>query len=162
MISLLDIRARIADGTLSAADAVRAARERIAARDSRIGAVLRTAPEAAVSDRGPLAGIAVGIKDIIDTADMATECGSAIHAGWRPRADAAIVSRLRALGAVPLALAHGAGAEARIQIGWVIVGGMSFGTLLTLFVVPAVYSLFGRSAAVPSEAAVVAFPKAAE
>jgi multidrug efflux pump len=48
------------------------------------------------------------------------------------------------LGALPLALAHGAGAEARVQIGWVIVGGMGFGTLLTLFVVPAVYSVFGR------------------
>lgn len=43
------------------------------------------------------------------------------------------------LGAVPLAMATGAGAEARHQIGWVIVGGMSFGTLFTLFVVPVVY-----------------------
>ncbi|CAA0087452.1 Efflux pump membrane transporter BepE [Starkeya nomas] len=48
------------------------------------------------------------------------------------------------LGAVPLALASGAGAESRAQIGWVIVGGMSLGTLLTLFVVPVVYSLIGR------------------
>ena len=45
------------------------------------------------------------------------------------------------LGAVPLALATGAGAESRVQIGWVIVGGMSLGTLLTLFVVPCVYTL---------------------
>jgi multidrug efflux pump len=44
------------------------------------------------------------------------------------------------LGAVPLALADGAGAEARQEIGWVIVGGMTFGTLLTLFVVPVVYT----------------------
>ena len=42
---------------------------------------------------------------------------------------------------MPLALAHGAGAESRTQIGWVIVGGMSFGTLLTLFVVPTAYTL---------------------
>src|SRR4051812_6305588 len=50
------------------------------------------------------------------------------------------------LGAVPLALAHGAGAESRTQIGWVIVGGMTFGTLLTLFVVPTAYTLLaGRS-----------------
>ncbi|MDR6952868.1 multidrug efflux pump [Ancylobacter sp. 3268] len=48
------------------------------------------------------------------------------------------------LGAVPLALATGAGAESRQQIGWVIVGGMTLGTLLTLFVVPTVYSLIGR------------------
>ncbi len=48
------------------------------------------------------------------------------------------------LGALPLAIASGAGAEARHQIGWVIVGGMSFGTLLTLFVVPLVYILLAR------------------
>jgi multidrug efflux pump len=45
------------------------------------------------------------------------------------------------LGAVPLALATGAGAESRQQIGWVIVGGMTLGTLLTLFVVPTAYML---------------------
>ena len=49
-----------------------------------------------------------------------------------------------ALGAVPLALATGAGAESRQQIGWVIVGGMSFGTLLTVFVVPTMYTLLAR------------------
>jgi len=49
------------------------------------------------------------------------------------------------LGALPLALAHGAGAESRQQIGWVIVGGMSLGTLLTVFVVPTMYALFARS-----------------
>jgi len=57
------------------------------------------------------------------------------------------------LGAVPLALATGAGAESRQQIGWVIVGGMSLGTVLTLFVVPVVYLLFarrGRVAQVPT------------
>ena len=50
------------------------------------------------------------------------------------------------LGAVPLAVATGAGAESRSQIGWVIVGGMSLGTLLTIFVVPTMYALFARSA----------------
>ena len=54
------------------------------------------------------------------------------------------------LGAVPLALASGAGAESRQQIGWVIVGGMSLGTLLTIFVVPTVYLLLARKA-VPGE-----------
>jgi multidrug efflux pump len=48
------------------------------------------------------------------------------------------------LGALPLALASGAGAESRQQIGWVIVGGMSLGTLLTVFVVPTVYTLLSR------------------
>jgi multidrug efflux pump len=50
------------------------------------------------------------------------------------------------LGALPLALATGAGAESRAQIGWVIVGGMSLGTLLTIFVVPTMYTLFARHA----------------
>ena len=45
------------------------------------------------------------------------------------------------LGAIPLALAEGAGAESRSQIGWTIVGGMTLGTFLTLFIVPTIYSL---------------------
>jgi multidrug efflux pump len=48
------------------------------------------------------------------------------------------------LGALPLAWAHGAGAESRQQIGWVIVGGMLLGTMLTLFVVPTAYTLLAR------------------
>jgi len=48
------------------------------------------------------------------------------------------------LGAVPLAIATGAGAESREVIGWTIVGGLLVGTLFTLFVVPAVYVLIGR------------------
>jgi multidrug efflux pump len=52
------------------------------------------------------------------------------------------------LGAIPLALARGAGAESRQQIGWVIVGGLLLGTFFTLFVVPTVYSyLSGRHVA---------------
>ncbi len=49
------------------------------------------------------------------------------------------------LGALPLAIAHGAGAESRQAIGWVIVGGLSFGTLFTLFVIPTAYLLIARS-----------------
>jgi hypothetical protein len=48
------------------------------------------------------------------------------------------------LGAIPLALAAGAGAESRQQIGWVIVGGLLLGTFFTLFVVPTVYTLIAR------------------
>ena len=48
------------------------------------------------------------------------------------------------LGAVPLALATGAGSESRQQIGWVIVGGMLLGTFLTLLVVPTAYTLLAR------------------
>jgi multidrug efflux pump len=62
------------------------------------------------------------------------------------------------LGAMPLALAHGAGAESRQQIGWVIVGGMSLGTLLTIFVVPTVYTLLARRR-VPGEITTPAEPE---
>lgn len=55
------------------------------------------------------------------------------------------------LGSVPLAIAAGAGAEARHQIGLVIVGGMSFGTVLTLFVVPVVYLLIAKNHAGDAE-----------
>ena len=48
------------------------------------------------------------------------------------------------LGAVPLALATGAGAEARQPIGWVIVGGLAVGTLFTLYVIPTAYLLLAR------------------
>jgi multidrug efflux pump len=63
------------------------------------------------------------------------------------------------LGAIPLALASGAGAESRQQIGWVIVGGMSLGTLLTLFVVPCVYAVMGWR---PKVLAPLAKPQLAE
>ena len=49
---------------------------------------------------GALCGIPVGVKDIMDTADMPTENGTVLHKGRTPRADAAVVARLRAAGAV--------------------------------------------------------------
>ena len=48
------------------------------------------------------------------------------------------------LGALPLALARGAGAEVRQQLGWVIVGGMLIGTCFTLFAIPTAYTLFSK------------------
>lgn len=64
------------------------------------------------------------------------------------------------LGAVPLALAHGAGAESRSPIGWVIVGGLLLGTLLTLFVIPVAYTLLtrDRAAAAPARTVSAATP----
>jgi amidase len=52
--------------------------------------------------RGPLHGAAIGVKDVIDTADMPTAYGSVIYAGHRPAADAACVALLRAAGAIVL------------------------------------------------------------
>ncbi len=51
---------------------------------------------------GPLHGVPVGLKDIIDTADMPTENGTVLHKGRTPRQDAAVVAMLRAAGAVIL------------------------------------------------------------
>jgi len=56
----------------------------------------------AEAPRGPLHGIPVAVKDIIDTCDLPTEYGSPIYAGHRPRADAACVALLREAGAVIL------------------------------------------------------------
>jgi len=50
----------------------------------------------------PLRGIAVGVKDIIDTADMPTEMGSTLYSGWRPKSDAPVVMSLRRAGATPI------------------------------------------------------------
>jgi len=102
---------RIAAGELSSAALVAACLERISEREGTVrawahldaGAALAQARERdAEAPRGPLHGVPVGVKDIVDTADLPTERGSAIHAGRRPGADAACVSRLRAAGAVIL------------------------------------------------------------
>jgi len=55
------------------------------------------------------------------------------------------------LGALPLAISHGAGAESRQAIGWVVVGGLMLGTFLTLFVIPTVYTLLVRRVRIPGE-----------
>ncbi len=55
---------------------------------------------AATAPPGPLSGLPVGVKDVLDTADMPTGYGSPIWHGWRPRADAAAVAWARAAGAI--------------------------------------------------------------
>jgi len=55
------------------------------------------------------------------------------------------------LGVLPLVYASGAGAESRQQIGWVLVGGLLFGTVLTLYVVPAAYTYIARARIQPDE-----------
>jgi multidrug efflux pump len=57
------------------------------------------------------------------------------------------------LGAVPLAIATGAGAESRQDIGWVIVGGLLVGTFFTLFVIPVVYTYLSRRVFIEADAA---------
>src|SRR6476619_119218 len=112
-LTAIEAASEIARGAISAEDYTRACLERIAAVDSEVHAFVHLDPEHALEqaralDRskasgertGPLHGIPVGIKDIFDTADYPTECGSPIFAGRRPDADCAAVRKLREAGAV--------------------------------------------------------------
>lgn len=94
---------------LTARALLEACLERIGEREEMVGAWQHFSADAARRQadaleagpvRGLLHGIPVAVKDIIDTADFPTECGSPIHAGRRPGRDAACVARVRAEGAV--------------------------------------------------------------
>src|SRR6201984_1802313 len=99
MISLSDLKRRIDKGELSPEAALAQSLDAIEAQEKTIGAFARRAPNPRALERGPLRGIAVGIKDIIDTADMPTEMGATIYRGHRPRADAPVVMLLKQAGA---------------------------------------------------------------
>jgi Asp-tRNA(Asn)/Glu-tRNA(Gln) amidotransferase A subunit family amidase len=108
-LSARDTAARIASGSLTAEAATRACLDRIAAREGVVGAwqyldADHAIAEARRRDRagssGPLHGVPIGVKDLIDTHDMPTGYGSPIYHGHRPAADAACVALARAAGAV--------------------------------------------------------------
>ena len=99
MISLAELQRRINSGELSADAAVIQSREAISEHDRTIGAFVRHSEMARAASAGPLRGIAVGIKDIIDTSDFPTEMGAAIYRGWQPRADSPVVMMLKQAGA---------------------------------------------------------------
>jgi len=99
MMSLAELQRRIEQGDLSADAAISQSLEATAAQDQTIGAFVCRIEAACAASTGPLRGIAVGIKDIIDTQDFPTEMGSSIYQGWRPRADAPVVAMLKQAGA---------------------------------------------------------------
>jgi Asp-tRNA(Asn)/Glu-tRNA(Gln) amidotransferase A subunit family amidase len=99
MISLAELQRRIESGALSADSAIAQSQEAISAHEKAIGAFVCRDERPRAATVGPLRGIAVGIKDIIDTADFPTEMGSQIYRGWRPRADAPVVMMLKRAGA---------------------------------------------------------------
>src|ERR1700709_1462760 len=99
MLSLAELQRRIESGDLSADAAIASSVEAIDAQEKTVGAFVCRAENALAQNAGPLRGIAVGIKDIIDTAELPTEMGSPIYKGWRPRADAPVVAMLKAAGA---------------------------------------------------------------
>jgi Asp-tRNA(Asn)/Glu-tRNA(Gln) amidotransferase A subunit family amidase len=112
-LSATDAARLIGDGVISSTQLVEACLARVRERDAEIQAWAFLDPEHALAQAraadewrgegrptGPLHGVPVGIKDIIDTADMPTENGSALHAGRTPSRDATVVAMLRAAGAV--------------------------------------------------------------
>src|SRR5271168_5210723 len=99
MISLAELQRRIEQRELSPQAAIAQSLEAIGEADKTICAFVRHDKAARASDHGPLRGIAVGIKDNIDTVDFPTEIGSSIYRGWQPRADAPVVAALKAAGA---------------------------------------------------------------
>jgi Asp-tRNA(Asn)/Glu-tRNA(Gln) amidotransferase A subunit family amidase len=101
----------VASGEATCEAVVRACLERIDAREKAVHAWASVDPELALArareldrgpPRGPLHGVPIGVKDIIDTADLPTEMGSPIYRGHRPATDAACVGLTRAAGAVIL------------------------------------------------------------
>jgi len=105
----------IRDGRLSSEELVQACLERIRSLEPKVQAWTFLDEEHALAQAraldqrkrngepiGPLHGVPVGVKDIIDTGDMPTENGAALHKGRTPRDDAAVVRMLRAAGAVIL------------------------------------------------------------
>ena len=113
MLSATEAVAEMARGAISAEDYTRACLDRIAATEDEVRAFAHIDPEYAIAQArerdewrqtgreiGPLHGVPVGIKDIIDTTDYPTECGTPLMAGRRPRRDATVVGKLRAAGAV--------------------------------------------------------------
>jgi len=110
-LSASEAAQRIAAGKLTAEALARACLERIAAREHEVGAWAhidrdRVLAEARARDqatvRGPLHGVPIGVKDIMDTGDLPTGYGSRAYHDFRPRADAACVALAREAGAVVL------------------------------------------------------------
>jgi Asp-tRNA(Asn)/Glu-tRNA(Gln) amidotransferase A subunit family amidase len=112
-LTATEAAAKIHQGSLSAEEYTRACLDRIEGIENRIHAFAHLDPAHALGQAralderrrnglptGPLHGIPLAIKDIIDTVDYATECGSPLFSGRRARHDATIVARMRAAGAV--------------------------------------------------------------
>jgi amidase len=110
-LSATEIVRATSAGEVTCEAVVRDCLARIAAREPTVHAWATVDPELALKQardldrggaRGPLHGVPIGVKDIIDTADLPTEMGSPIYRGHKASADAACVALVRAAGAVIL------------------------------------------------------------
>lgn len=106
MLSALKIAKDLESGTTSVDAVFDAIDEAIEAQEPIVEAFvcrdLAAARRATATASGPLRGLALGVKDNLDTADFPTAYGSPIHSGHRPGADAAVVALARRLGAAVL------------------------------------------------------------
>jgi Asp-tRNA(Asn)/Glu-tRNA(Gln) amidotransferase A subunit family amidase len=109
MLSALELARRLDSGELAPRAAVERCAEAIARHEAQIGAfaaldiaTARHAAERVGIARSALHGLPVGIKDIFDTTDFPTSYGSPIYAGYRPPADAAMVTVVRRCGGIVL------------------------------------------------------------
>jgi Asp-tRNA(Asn)/Glu-tRNA(Gln) amidotransferase A subunit family amidase len=105
LLTAAEAARRIRAGTLDPIMLMDACLERIAAREPVIHAFAAIDPDAArkaaaAAKDGPLRGLPVGVKDVLDTADLPSAYGSPIWEGWQPRADSAPVAWAKAAGAV--------------------------------------------------------------
>lgn len=110
-LSATEVVAKIAAGRLSPEHHLESCLERIRADDARIGAWSFVDAEGAreqarrlheVASPGPLYGICIGVKDVLDTCDMPTQHGAALYEGHQPSRDSACVGAVRASGAIVL------------------------------------------------------------
>ncbi|MBI3044809.1 MAG: amidase [Betaproteobacteria bacterium] len=108
-LTATEIVAAVAAGRTTCEAVARACLERVAEREPQVQAWAHLDPDHVLAQaraldrgarRGPLHGVPFGVKDIIDTADLPTEYGTAIHKGHRPAKDAACVALSRKAGAV--------------------------------------------------------------
>lgn len=104
-LTATDAARKIAIGTLSPMTLMEACLDRVKERDGAVHAFIHLDPAqarsgAAGAGAGRLHGIPVGVKDVLDTADIPSQYGSPIWAGWRPRSDSAAVAATRAAGGV--------------------------------------------------------------
>ena len=110
-LSACEIARGVVSGRYKAEAVTRACLDRVEARDKQVKAWAFIDPDLALNqaraidksaDKGPLAGVPLGIKDIIDTFDMPTDMGSPIYRGHRTASDASCVALARRAGAVIL------------------------------------------------------------
>ena len=114
-LSLDEVARRLKERKVSSVEATKSILERIDRLDPKLKSYARVTPERALADaarldaetaagksRGPLHGVPIAVKDLCNTAGVATAAGTTVHAGHVPDKDATVVTRLKQAGAVIL------------------------------------------------------------